>query len=437
MIDQDDIKAMAKELGVPASVLTAQSPKNDAFYAGTPTQVKQAEWFGQLWFAAGYSTGVHLRRAHYWAVSKGFDLPWQIKQGKQQTAEYLNTVAAWKFLCQAAKMARYLGIVDISAIEDHKNPDPMVNMLGNWSYEWHGAGVHFEDPKIDPDFQIIMPGYADLAPYHLEIWCEKSTMNDILAPVARRHYANLCTFQGEASLTAIHDLARRIEKSDRPARIFYVSDYDPAGASMPLASARKLEWMLSHYDIEADVAVIHVALNGRQVREHQIPRTPLKDSETRADRFESVHGEGGAELDALEAIHPGLLRRILENAMAPYYDEELYWKIRNANDKARELAAAHKAEVMAKYRERIEKTPWLKELHKELNNLELPEKLVEWDPSDLVANEDGRHLLFHSTRTYPIQMLYYLRFAGRKQKWNRLKEALENYRDKNGTVEIS
>jgi hypothetical protein len=46
-----------------------------------------------------------------------------------------------------------------------------------------------------------LSGYNAVQRYHLEIWCEKSTMNDVLLPLARRYGATLQIGVGELSIT--------------------------------------------------------------------------------------------------------------------------------------------------------------------------------------------------------------------------------------------
>ena len=65
------------------------------------------------------------------------------------------------------------------------------------------------------------------------------------------------------------------------------------------------------------------ALLPEQVEHYRLPRIPLKGTEHRAVKFESKFGEGGVELDALEALHPGELGRIVEQAVLKYIDPDL------------------------------------------------------------------------------------------------------------------
>jgi len=57
----------------------------------------------------------------------------------------------------------------------------------------------------------------------------------------------------------------------------------------------------------------------------------MKASEQRAESFMERHDvEGATELDALEALHPGELNRILEREIERYYDDTLEDQIEDA-----------------------------------------------------------------------------------------------------------
>jgi hypothetical protein len=155
-------------------------------------------------------------------------------------------------------------------------------------------------------------------PFHVEIWCEKSTMNDILVPLARRNMVNLQTATGETSLTRCRDFVQRckelVERSaGRPIRIIFISDFDPGGESMPVVAALKIEWLVQKTGL--DIQLQPVLLTKGQCERYRLPRTPIKETEGRAARFEERHGEGATELDALEALRRGIFRQIVQDAL--------------------------------------------------------------------------------------------------------------------------
>ena len=73
-----------------------------------------------------------------------------------------------------------------------------------------------------------------------------------------------------------------------------------------------------------------MALTPDQVREYGLPSTPLKDTERRADKWTAATGVEQTEIDALAALQPDLLRQIADDAIAPFYDDTLDDRVRQA-----------------------------------------------------------------------------------------------------------
>ncbi|HSH81235.1 MAG TPA: hypothetical protein VLA19_22100 [Herpetosiphonaceae bacterium] len=328
-INYDVIKALAKERGCKVTDLIALAPQNDPFYAGTPSDRALGEWFKDLWHRFGYSTGVHIRRVHYQTLSQkpSVFLP--------NGTPYENTEACWDTLSMASKAARYLELIDPGAFVDRRNPEaalyvpaPPVGPSLEIDGQLWDSDTDFPDFPGLPDYAIS--GYAAAQPYHIEVWCEKSTMNDVLIPLCQRYGANLQTGVGELSITATLAMVRRLEASGKPARIFYVSDFDPAGQSMPVAVARKAEYFIRNEGLNIDMRLFPVVMTADQVRHYDLPRTPIKETERRRGSFEHQHGTGAVELDALEALYPGELDRLLSGYIKQYYDTSLGWRVSDA-----------------------------------------------------------------------------------------------------------
>ena len=109
-----------------------------------------------------------------------------------------------------------------------------------------------------------------------------------------------------------------------PVRILYISDFDRVGDQMPVSAARKIEFLLWNDGLDLDIELRQIMLTEEQCQQYELPRTPLKKEDPGKARFEERFGEGGGtELDALVALHPGELERILEEEIARYYDYDL------------------------------------------------------------------------------------------------------------------
>jgi hypothetical protein len=339
MWNYDRIKEEAKARNIAVTDLIALAPGNDAFYSGKPADIVIARWFANLWEQFGYSTGVHLRRVHYQIISQDppVKLPagMKIKIGPDEYTEvYHNYDACWNFLTQASKHARYLGYIDPAAFDDRRNPEAYVNAQLSVNQPWIGLYDNlWQSPRL-PEFPTL-PEYSvsDFDPrqrYMIEIWAEKSTVNDVLRPLCEEYGANLQTGLGEMSITATLNAVERVKRSGRPTRIFYISDFDPAGQSMPVAVSRKIEYFVRQAEEYLDIQLYPVVLTAEQVETYGLPRTPIKETERRASRFEDRFGSGAVELDALEALHPGTLADILRRHIDDYFDYDLGGRVERA-----------------------------------------------------------------------------------------------------------
>jgi hypothetical protein len=337
-MDYRKIKELAKQQGIKVSDLCALAPQNDPFYVGQPAQKVAAQWFARMWESLGFSYGAHLRRVHYAIVSQNLPV------SKPNSEPYLNIEEDWNFLCNASKWARYMGLVPMDALVDHRNPQAIV--FANF-YAAEGpdfsidADIEFELgryklpelPKLPalpddlppvPTFEVA--GYENAQQSTLiEVWVEKSTMNDVLEPICRRYGANLVTALGEFSISAVADFLKRVRQANRAARILYISDFDPAGLGMPISVARKIEYCQYRYEqfAELDIRLQPIALDSEQVKRYGLPRVPVKDTDRRKTNFEAAFGAGQVELDALEALYPGVLAGIVDEAFLRYYDTTL------------------------------------------------------------------------------------------------------------------
>lgn len=356
MIDYTTIKDLAKQIrdqhGLKCQVtdLIALAAQNDPFYVGTPTDLENGRWFAKLFQRFNYGHGVHLRRIHYQIISQ--EEPVLMPNGEP----YENTLQCWNFLEVASKAARYLELVRPEMFVDRRNPDPYIFAEQDRSYpridvEGLFKAWYLQPPGFPPPPGYDVRDYRGSQRYHLEIWVEKSTMNDVLLPLCQQYGVNLVTGVGEQSITSTVELVQRAVSLGKPVRVFYVSDFDPAGRSMPVAVARKTEFYLKKYAPSLDFRLFPVALSQEQCEEFELPRTPIKESERRKDRFEQVHGTGATELDALEALRPGQLHAILENHILCYYDSDLSERVQAARAYLEEALAERRAEVLDEHAE--------------------------------------------------------------------------------------
>lgn len=432
-----DLRALAKELGRPISTMEVLSA--DPFRAGDERpRVEAAEWFAEMWRRFDIQPGAHIRRIHYVFVSQllgNVKLP--------DGSPYINTEKAYAFLNRASLDARYLQLVSADDIVDRRNDEPMIYLItemeaplicsseGDYKTELTELSI--------PRLEVYLPKI--LQRYHVEIWCEKSTMNDILMPLGPRYGINIVTGIGEMSYTRVVQLVKRVLASRRPLRILYISDFDPAGNGMPVSVARKVEFLLYQKNaLDLDVQLRHIVLTHEQCIAYRLPRTPIKgDSESAAGRklhFEERFGEGATELDALEALHPGELEQILLREIERYYDDTLDDRIAEVggeveadldriNDEVHERHAEAIAEVEAERKkvlaaikafERMAR-PVFRMIEEELDDEAPDVGQYEW-PEPEEGDEDDDPL-FDSTRDFITQTDRYKAHQGKPtvSKW--------------------
>lgn len=337
----------------------------------TLAQVSWANWFKEITQDMPDGT-YHIRRIHYRTLGKL----------KPDGKPYENTTNDSALLARASEYARYLGFVDFDRIEDHKNKGETVQVV-------------YEPDEVETDFDVsskslryrqinelsdlingdgsssIEYGISIRNPYHLELWVEKSTVNDILIPIARKHSVTLMVASGQFSITNVKDMYHRIKDLNKPVRIFYLRDFDPAGETMARAVARKIEWFIRTKRPEIDLKLFDVALTHDQCIQYQLPRSPMDRKEQYKGNFEEKYGEGATELDALEATHPGTLTDIVKKAIAPYFDHDLHDRITDFQYQEQERFNQYRSNVIREVIElnRTELEPLVKEYNKLLGRI--------------------------------------------------------------------
>ncbi len=234
MLDYAAIKQLARQIGRPIKDLVALAAANDPFYAAVPHRHREGEWFAKIWHRFGFSDGVHLRRIHYVLVSQSKEGETILKPGDQP---YKNTSSDWALLNRASLSARYLDLVPLEALVDRRNDEPMiftpeVNVLAARIF------VADTEPAVSYSIQDFpelpcywLDGMESEQYYLIEVCIEKSTKNDWLVPLGQERGVNLVVGIGELSEIRSRHLAERVQETGKPARIIYISDFDPAGGA--------------------------------------------------------------------------------------------------------------------------------------------------------------------------------------------------------------
>ena len=368
------LEAARAASGLGLDDLTVLSHKYDPFRFDTPERHRDAAWFAEL-FNRLVTPGVtiHIRGLHYRLVSEG-------GAAKPDGTPYRNTKDDYTFLGDAAKRARWLGYVPFDRIVDHRNDAPMeyrgargvISTPGAavsatiFSGDWRNSSflISAEVPVVTVELggeasvyrfacepHPVVWGLDVEQPYCFAFFGEKSSLKEVLQPIARQYGANLYLCSGEISDTLVYHMARDAAADGRPLVVFAFSDFDPAGLQMPISIGRKLQALraLEFPDLRAEV--VPVSLTLEQVIAERLPTTFVKPKEKRRDRWDQAFGPAlraaglatvgepaQVEIDALAAIRPDVLRRITYEKIALYRDETISERVRAAERRWRATA---------------------------------------------------------------------------------------------------
>jgi hypothetical protein len=321
------------------NALTVLAKDNDPFRLDTPANHRDAQWAAeQIERAFGPYKSVHPRGLHYAIVAAA-----RVIKPNDQT--YVNSVADDAWLALAVKAARWLGYVPFERISDNRSSDPVIYRSTipferpSASIETYAIAGRIEPPTVyftSPEASL--KNFSRPQPYAIAIFGEKSSLEDVLLPIARRFSADLYLGAGEASDTILYRMAKDGAADGRPLVVLTATDFDPSGRQMPVSIGRKLQAFKSLLFPSLEFEVVPTALNLEQVRDLDLPSTPLKDTERRADRWREAFGHEQTEIDALATLQPRVLQEIVERAIAPYFDDTVDWRIAQASSAWRHQA---------------------------------------------------------------------------------------------------
>ncbi len=305
--------------------------------ASTPPSGHQAaQWFADQVAARGKAEEqIHIRGVHYATAIKGnVQLPRPIrkidnktKAVKYEATVYQNDDPCWEWLVnEAASAARWLKYLPFEALADKWNAKPNIR---------NGRGHAPPEAKIALDLEVYLPDPEDLhpraavagfkgrQPYRLVVFGEKASLDPIVTPIADRYDADVFLVTGEISSTLVYEMCKAGAEDGRPMIIFTLSDFDPSGWQMPVSIARKVQAYRDLFFNDLQYEIRPVALLFDQVKELNLPSTPLKESEKRGDAWREVWGREQTEIDAVIELRPDVLREQLTAALDQFYDRTL------------------------------------------------------------------------------------------------------------------
>jgi hypothetical protein len=324
--------AMA-ETGMSMQDLTVMSSQTDPFRLDTPAHHRDGKWLADTMATQGL-TGrkIHNRGLHYAILG----------QPKPDGSTYVSDEKSWLLLEQASNYARWLDYIPFDQITDQRNAEPTVRIRDPLTPEAYiTVGINVRLPRADeitPKLGVL--DFEGVQPYRLVLVGEKSSLYEILDPIAETFGADLYLPTGDISNTHIYQIAQAGAEDGRPMIVHYFADADPSGHNMGIALGRKLQaFKISHFPA-LDFEVHRAALTVEQVREFGLPSTPLKETESRAKAWRASFGVEQTEIDALATLRPDLLRQVARAALAPFYDFDLDRRVDEAKQEWTERALA-------------------------------------------------------------------------------------------------
>ena len=306
------LRAALESLGGSLKDWTVMSDITDPFRMDVPANHRVGAWLADTMDRLGITQQIHDRGIHYAILG----------QPKPLGEAYVNTAENWVWLQGVVKVARWLGYVDYEQIRDQRNDAPEIRM-------WTPPAPA---PYVSVDFEVYLPtaddlrpqarinGFTGSQPYHLILIGEKSSLRDVLGPIADSHGADLYLPAGDPSDTMFYKMAKSGVDDTRPMVVLYFADSDPSGWNMPIVASRKLQAFKASLFEELEFQVHRVALTPDHVRQFDLPGTPLKASERRADTWRAAMGTEQTEIDALATLQPDLLRTMARDAITPFFD---------------------------------------------------------------------------------------------------------------------
>ncbi len=301
--------------------LTVLGPQRDPFRLDTPANHRLGRWLAETMRALGLADRrIHPRGLHYVLIGRP----------KPDGSPYANSDADWIWSSEkAVKAARWLGYVPFGQITDQRNAEPVIREYsrpGPWPYLTVGIDVDLPDAdEILPEVGIA--GFEGSQAYRIVIIGEKSSLADVLGPIAQEYSADLYLPTGEMSDTLIYRIAETAAADGRPMVVLYFADCDPAGWQMIVSVSRKLQALKILLPGMPDFEACRAALTPAQVGEYGLPSTPLKATEKKADKWRAAFGVEQTEIDALASLRPDLLRQIARDAIAPFFDRSLSQRV--------------------------------------------------------------------------------------------------------------
>ncbi len=256
---------------------------------------------------------------------------------KPDGSAFRNTEDDWIWLSEkAGKAARWLGYIPFDRIFDKCSNPPVIHRAARVEPQANLAvelGIEFPT-DITPS--PCADGFIARQAFAFALFAEKASAEDICLPFAEEHHVDVYLGLGEISDTYVYQIVRDAVADGRPLVLFTLADCDPSGWQMTISLARKVQALQDLMFPQLRWEIAPVALSPEQAREFDLPEEPIKKGDKRGAAWEEAFGVKQTEIDALttpEMTERGLLRQMLDDAIAPYIDTTLEHRVARAEAK--------------------------------------------------------------------------------------------------------
>ncbi len=139
----------------------------------------------------------------------------------------------------------------------------------------------------------------------VEVWAESDSIAGVLTDVTYRWNVPLMVTKGYSSITFANNAAEAWREDGRPVTVYYIGDHDPAG----LGIETKLQGYIAQWsDVQVDWE--RIGVTWEQVQQYDLPGTTPKKPYGYPLAVEA------------EALPPGILRELLEDAITAHVDAD-------------------------------------------------------------------------------------------------------------------
>jgi hypothetical protein len=139
----------------------------------------------------------------------------------------VNDDDTWHWLVDtAAKASRWLGYIDFDRITDNRNAGPIIHRKARVQPRaFLSIGLDVDIPDADDIEPLpVAVGFTARQAFHFVIFGEKSSLEDIVAPIAASYETDLYLPTGEISDTLVYQIAKDAAEDGRPLVMFTLSD---------------------------------------------------------------------------------------------------------------------------------------------------------------------------------------------------------------------